>query len=86
MIWSFAEWFLEIHLCVVEFGIKKYVLIFKVVAGVSREFIWELIFCLCNNFLLLSGNFRCVFLSLLKSIRCVYWKLILKFVDDGSDM
>ena len=38
-----------------------YIPIFKFVAGVNREFIWELIFCLCNTFLLLSDKFRCVF-------------------------
>ena len=42
--------FLEIPFCVVQFGIKTYVTTFKFLAGVNREFIWELIFCLCNNF------------------------------------
>ena len=63
-----------------------YVPIFKFVAGVNRKFILELIFCLCNTFLLLSDKFRCVFFLCLKSIRCVYRKLILKFVDDESDL
>ena len=43
--------FLEIPFCVVKFGIKTYVPILKFLAGVNREFIWEFIFCLCNNFL-----------------------------------
>ena len=33
-----------------KFGIKTYLSIFKFVAGVNREFIWEFMFCLCNNF------------------------------------
>ena len=37
-------------------------------------------------FLVLSGKFRCVFLLCLKSIRCVYRKLILKFVDDENNL
>ena len=59
---------------------------FQIVAVVNQEFIWELKFGLCNNFLLLSGNFRCVFCLRLKFIRCVYRELILKFVDDESDL
>ena len=42
--------FLEIPFSVVEFGIKTYVSIFKFVAGVNRELIWEIMFCLCNSF------------------------------------
>ena len=45
----------------VLFKLKKFVQIFKFVAGVNREFIWEFIFCLCNTFLLLSTKFRCGF-------------------------
>ena len=40
----------EIPFCVVKLEIKSYVPIFKFVAGVNREFIWEFIFYLCNSF------------------------------------
>ena len=50
--------FLENPFCVVKFGIKTYVPIFKFVAGVNWEFIWELIFFFVTIFLLLSGSFR----------------------------
>ena len=42
--------FLEIPLCVLKLGIKTNVLIFKSEAGVKRELICSLMFCLCNNF------------------------------------
>ena len=81
-----AVFFSEISFCVVKFGIKTYLPIFKFVAGVNREFIWEIMFCLFNIFLLHSGKFLCFFYLCLKSIRCVYQKLILKFVEDKSDL
>ena len=52
----------------------------------NREFIWEVIICLCNFFLLLFDKFHSVFYNCLKYIRCVYRKLILKFVDDENDL
>ena len=58
--------FLEIPFCVVKFGIKTYVTIFIFVAGVNREFIWELLFCLFKIFFLLTGRFCCVFYLCLK--------------------
>ena len=78
--------FLEISFCLLKFGIKTYVPIYKFVAGVNREFIWEFMFCLRNSFLLLSGKFRCDFCLCLKSIRLVFRKLILRFVDDENDL
>ena len=42
--------FLDIPFCVLKLGIKTIVPIFKSVAGVKRESIWSLMFCLCNNF------------------------------------
>ena len=42
--------FLEIPFWVLKFGIKTNVPIFKSEAGVKREFICSLMFCLCNNF------------------------------------
>ena len=68
--------FLEIPFCVLKLTIKTNVPIFKSEAGVKRGFICSLMFCLCNNFLLLFGKFHCVFYLYLKSIRCVYWRLI----------
>ena len=55
----------------------------------NQEFIWELIFYVfVTSFLLLSGSgkFHYVFRVFLKSIRCVYQKLVLKTVDDESDL
>ena len=62
---------MEILFCVVKFGIKTNVPIFKSVAGVKRELIW-----------LIFDKFNCVFYLYLKSIR----NLILKFVDDESGL
>ena len=42
--------FLEIPFCVLKFGIKTKVPIFKSVAGIKRELIWLFIVCLGNNF------------------------------------
>ena len=42
--------FLEIPFCVLKFGIKTNVPIFKSEAGGKRELICSLMFCLCNNF------------------------------------
>ena len=42
--------FLEIRFCVLKLGIKANVRIFKSEAGVKRELICSLMFCLCNNF------------------------------------
>ena len=81
-------------MCVVKFGKKTYVPIFKFVARVNREFIWELLFCLCKIFFLLSDKTRCAFCLCLKSIRCVlsmrlvypFDKLILKILDDENNL
>ena len=43
-------------------------------------------FCLRAIFLLFFDKFHCVFYLYLKSIRCVYRKLILKFVGDESGL
>ena len=40
----------EILFCVLKIGIKTNVPIFKSVAGVKRELVWSLIFCLFNYF------------------------------------
>ena len=42
--------FLEIPFCVLKLVIKTNVPFFKSLAGVKRELLWLLIFCLCNNF------------------------------------
>ena len=42
--------FLKIPFCVLKFGIKTKVPIFKSEAGVKRELICSLMFCLCSNF------------------------------------
>ena len=42
--------FLEIPFCVFKLVIQTNVPIFKSVAGIKRELIWLLMFCLCNNF------------------------------------
>ena len=42
--------FLEIPFCVLKLGIKTNVPIFNSEAGVKRELICSLMFCLCNNF------------------------------------
>ena len=68
--------FLEIPFSVLKLGIKTNVPIFKSEAGVKREFICSLMFCLCNNFFVTFGKFHCVFYLCLKSIRCVYRRLI----------
>ena len=84
---SGCSFFLEIHFCVAKFGIRTQVPIFKFVAGVNREFIWELIFCLCNNCFVFSLINFLVFLFLLK-IHSVYVPeaIFKKFVDDESDL
>ena len=77
---------LIIPFCVVKIGIKTYVLIFKFVAGVNRECLWELIFCLCSSFFFLFDKFHYVFYLCLNSIRCVYRKIFLNIVDVESDL
>ena len=77
---------LAFRFCVVEFGNKTYVPLFKFVADVNREFIWESIFCRPNSFLVLSDKFHCAFYLCVKSIRYVHWKLILKFVSDETSL
>ena len=55
--------FLEI--CVLKLDIKTNVPIFKSVAGVKRELIWSLMFCLCNNFFVdFLVNFIVFFISI----------------------
>ena len=58
--------FLEFPFCVLKLGIKTNFPIFKSVAGVKRELIWLLMFCLCNNFFVTFWNFFLCFLSLFK--------------------
>ena len=42
--------FSDIPFCVVKLDITTNVPFFKCVAGMKRELIWLIIFCLCNNF------------------------------------
>ena len=57
--------FLEIPFCVLKLGIKTNVPIFKSEAGVKRELICSLIFCLCNIFFCYSlVNFIVFFISM----------------------
>ena len=42
--------FFDIPFCITKLGNKTNFPVFKFVAGVNREFIWELTFCLCNSF------------------------------------
>ena len=77
---------MDIPFCVLKLGIKTNVPIFKSVAGMEREIIWLFIFCLCNNLFVTFGVFHNLFYLYLKSIRYVYRKLILKFLDDESGL
>ena len=55
---------LETSFCVDNFAIKTYLQIFKFVAEVNREFILELMSCLCNSFFLTFWKISlCFFIS-----------------------
>ena len=77
---------MEIPFCVLKLDNKTNVPIFKSVAGMKRELISLFIFSLCNIFFVTFGRFHCVFHLNLKSIRYVYRKLTLKFVDAESGL
>ena len=64
VLFEVVEFFLEIPFCVLKLGIKTNVPIFKSVAGVKRELIWLLMFCLCNNFFVSFWYISLRFLSL----------------------
>ena len=53
----------EIRFCAVEIGTKTYVPIFKFVADLNREFIWESIFCLVTIIWYFLTNVNVLFIS-----------------------
>ena len=52
----------------------------------NREYSWDFYFLFVILFSLLFDKFRCAFYLGLKSVRCVNQKLVLRFVDDESDL